>query len=256
MQSAPTKTPDAAVLCCHFFLGMVFCLDTKGPISRAMVVRFGRGITQSAVISLSLQAHPNCGCILMVAKSAAEVRNGLHSPDISASPSSATDCFPPRGIAVGTAISGRHTEGDSRMNRTSLGSAVGEADTLPPRSTVSGRHGCSEVPSASAESMTRRRSENAVHPSSDNSQARTSALQQESGDEATGDSSKNSLSPLLALLVEFIGVTLNRQADLIFTIWQKQHNAVVHCSVWWACLQPKMEGRVKEHPGQARIIPL
>ncbi|CDJ49734.1 hypothetical protein, conserved [Eimeria brunetti] len=112
--------------------GMIFCLDTKGPVARAVVLRFGRGITQSAVLSLSLFAHPDSGCILLVAKSAAEVRNCLLGPVISPRLSVATDCHPPQENGVTTAFCGtlRGPGVGARMNTTNSAYAVGGEDTL------------------------------------------------------------------------------------------------------------------------------
>ncbi|XP_026192210.1 uncharacterized protein LOC34619767 [Cyclospora cayetanensis] len=69
--------------------GMIFCLDTKGTVVRARVLRFGRGVSDDVVMGLSLTAHPSCGCILMIAKSAASVRESTLSPAVAPLVSSA-----------------------------------------------------------------------------------------------------------------------------------------------------------------------
>lgn len=48
---------------------------------RARVLQFGRGVSEGAVLSLSLTAHPVTGCVLVVAKSAPAIRGStLGSP--------------------------------------------------------------------------------------------------------------------------------------------------------------------------------
>ncbi|CDI74183.1 hypothetical protein, conserved [Eimeria praecox] len=174
--------------------GMIFCLDTRSPVARAVVLRFGRGVTQSAVISLSLAAHPNSGCVLMVAKSAAEVRSGILSPVFSP-PSLATDCRSQRGSSAVTAISGRtrDPEPGARMNRTNCASAVFEADTPTAVARPFGTHDSNEEPPAPEATMNGLESGDALQNSSGNEQERAFGLQ-DTRNEAASDPKLDSMA--------------------------------------------------------------
>lgn len=93
-----------------FCLGMIFMLDTMAPLARAKAVYFGRGVSEDAVISLSLSAHPDSGCVLMVAKNATAVRSGIGK--LSAAPllSLVTD------LPVGDAYRAEHVKPGGRQS--------------------------------------------------------------------------------------------------------------------------------------------
>ncbi|CDJ32701.1 LOW QUALITY PROTEIN: uncharacterized protein EMH_0047800 [Eimeria mitis] len=170
----------------HCSTGMIFCLDTKEPVARAVVLRFGRGITQSAVISLSLAAHPNSGCVLMVAKSGAEVRNGILSHGSSPLLSLATDCHPLQGDAGLTSmpVSLHDPSVGARTCRRDSVSAADQANTLPAVPRLSDTQGSSEAPSATEPAVTQEGSDDVLQRSRDSTQIRPSSLQQGTGDEA------------------------------------------------------------------------
>ncbi|KAL8428546.1 hypothetical protein Efla_003317 [Eimeria flavescens] len=57
------------------YVSTVVC--NLGAVVRARVLRFGRGVAENAVLSLSLSAHPVSGCFLLVVKSASAVLGNL-----------------------------------------------------------------------------------------------------------------------------------------------------------------------------------
>ncbi|KAL8434757.1 hypothetical protein ACSSS7_002894 [Eimeria intestinalis] len=68
------QTAQGSCRMAHFCSsGMVFCINTQGAVPRSRVLRFGRGVSEEAVLSLSLSAHPVVGCFLVVVKSASAV---------------------------------------------------------------------------------------------------------------------------------------------------------------------------------------
>ncbi|KAL8270431.1 hypothetical protein Esti_005660 [Eimeria stiedai] len=70
---------------------MIFCIDTQGAVPRSRVLRFGRGVSEDAVLSLSLSAHPVIGCFLVVVKSASAVYGNVLSAASASSSSAGTD---------------------------------------------------------------------------------------------------------------------------------------------------------------------
>ncbi|KAL8449330.1 hypothetical protein Emed_003211 [Eimeria media] len=71
--------------------GMIFCIDTQGAVPRSRILRFGRGVPEDAVLSLSLSAHPVIGCFLVVAKSASAVYGDVFGTASASSSPAGTD---------------------------------------------------------------------------------------------------------------------------------------------------------------------
>ncbi|KAL8454421.1 hypothetical protein Emag_001448 [Eimeria magna] len=91
-QRGPVETALGSCRLMHFCsTGMIFCIDTQGAVPRSRILRFGRGVSEDAVLSLSLSAHPVIGCFLVVVKSASAVYGNVLGTASASSSSAGTD---------------------------------------------------------------------------------------------------------------------------------------------------------------------